>query len=312
MSSLQIYDTVDTAIVNTLRKNPQGLRYNALHAKSGEEFGQRIWIKTYNDHLKGLVKAGVIERIEETRFKVTYKLKIPETSQAKMYLSRVRKEIRVLKETLPFLLKLIIDFEKVSAISKKGSLSNDSAKLEKFSDAYIEALIAWVLTQLIDISAEMIEFPLLKAMQFYYQNPAWSRFVIDETAEIFRDISFNLVEAIGEFSQKSVLVTKILEKAASRHKWIKRSRKISRTRAKGIIKKQIEEIGSAVKDIIVRILKQHSVVPRWCKDHVEFFMEGRPIEYIEGVPISIFADLLELDGKLATNWLRKELGFKSL
>src|SRR3989337_3019817 len=74
---------VEVAIVRTLRKNPQGLRYNELHRRSGEEYGRisgdqkGINIKTFDKHLKGLVSEHALERIEEKRSRVWYKLAIP-------------------------------------------------------------------------------------------------------------------------------------------------------------------------------------------------------------------------------------------
>jgi hypothetical protein len=67
------FDLFDEAIIRALRKFPKGIRNTKLNQESKVN-GKCINVKTYNKHLLCLVKVGIIERNEESRAKVIYRL----------------------------------------------------------------------------------------------------------------------------------------------------------------------------------------------------------------------------------------------
>lgn len=65
---------IDDAIIQALQRAREPLRYNELHRKANGILGHRIWIKTFNDHLKKLHEKSVVVRKEKNRYCVTYEL----------------------------------------------------------------------------------------------------------------------------------------------------------------------------------------------------------------------------------------------
>ncbi len=63
---------VDYSILKALRDSQEPMRYNRLHREASSIFGSRIWIKTFNDHLKKLNEKGEVIRHENNRYNVTY------------------------------------------------------------------------------------------------------------------------------------------------------------------------------------------------------------------------------------------------
>ena len=75
MSRKSAYNTqVDDAIMKALVRAEEPLRYNELHRRANGIFGQRIWIKTFNDHLKKLCEKSRVIRKEKSRYYVTYEV----------------------------------------------------------------------------------------------------------------------------------------------------------------------------------------------------------------------------------------------
>lgn len=73
MSTNSLYASdVDYAIVKALKDSREPLRYNKLHKEASNVLGRRIWIKTFNDHLKMLGENGEVIRNEKSRYNVTY------------------------------------------------------------------------------------------------------------------------------------------------------------------------------------------------------------------------------------------------
>lgn len=67
------FDPFDLAIIRALRKYPEGIRNIKLN-KESKINGKNLNVKTFNQHLKWLVKSGVVDRNEEGRARVFYKL----------------------------------------------------------------------------------------------------------------------------------------------------------------------------------------------------------------------------------------------
>src|SRR3989337_2550543 len=67
------FDFFDQVIIKALRKYPQGIRNTKLNQESKIN-GKRINVKTFNKHLKRLVNEGVVDRNEEARARVLYRL----------------------------------------------------------------------------------------------------------------------------------------------------------------------------------------------------------------------------------------------
>jgi len=59
-------------IVQALLASREPLRYNELHREASKVFGRRIWIKTFNDHLKRLCEISIVVRKEKNRYHVLY------------------------------------------------------------------------------------------------------------------------------------------------------------------------------------------------------------------------------------------------
>lgn len=75
MSRKSAYNThVDDAIMKALGRAEGPLRYNELHRRANGIFGHRIWIKTFNDHLKKLCEKSMVIRKEKSRYYVTYEV----------------------------------------------------------------------------------------------------------------------------------------------------------------------------------------------------------------------------------------------
>lgn len=75
MSRKSAYNThVDDAIMKALVRAEEPLRYNELHRRANGIFRQRIWIKTFNDHLKKLCEKSMVKRKEKSRYYVTYEV----------------------------------------------------------------------------------------------------------------------------------------------------------------------------------------------------------------------------------------------
>lgn len=96
MSRNSLYRSeIDFAILKALKDSRQPLRYNKLHVEASNVFGSRIWIKTFNDHLKKLCKKSEVIRNEKSRYKVTYE-------PAKKHTDKVHKVIELEKEILDY------------------------------------------------------------------------------------------------------------------------------------------------------------------------------------------------------------------
>ena len=75
MSKIPFYENeVDKAIIKALGLSGKPLRYNELHRRADKNFGRRIYIKTFNDHLRKLYEKAVVIRSEKNRYHVTYEL----------------------------------------------------------------------------------------------------------------------------------------------------------------------------------------------------------------------------------------------
>jgi len=75
LSRKSAYNTqVDDAIMKALGRAEEPLRYNELHRRANRILGHRIWIKTFNDHLKKLCEKSMVIRKEKSRYYVTYEV----------------------------------------------------------------------------------------------------------------------------------------------------------------------------------------------------------------------------------------------
>ena len=87
----------DSAIIKALKGSREPLRYNELHRKASKVLGSRIWIKTFNDHLRKLCKDSEVVRNEKNRYNVTYE-------PAKKYRDEEREYVELEKKILDSLL----------------------------------------------------------------------------------------------------------------------------------------------------------------------------------------------------------------
>jgi DNA-binding HxlR family transcriptional regulator len=177
----------DVAIVRALRKNPQGLRYCDLLKRSGEEYktlhfglrrrkdtenelkdGNGINVKTFDKHLKGLVADGVLERVEEKRTRVFYKLMIPEDSFPKQYIVAAR-------------------YWRIPLLVASAKRTYKNRELSEFE---VEDLIE-------DKTTSLVRDSLVEAIRLYSKNPAWARYLIDESIELTRSMLNEIVMTLG-------------------------------------------------------------------------------------------------------------------
>lgn len=99
MSKNSIYLTeVDYAILKALKDSHGPVRYNKLHKEASNIFGSRIWIKTFNDHLKRLSENGEVIRNEKSRYNVTYE---PARKYTEEERSLIEKEKKLLQYFRP-------------------------------------------------------------------------------------------------------------------------------------------------------------------------------------------------------------------
>ena len=99
MSKKSIYlAEVDYAILKALKDSYEPVRYNKLHKEASNIFGSRIWIKTFNDHLKKLLENGEVIRNEKSRYNVTYE---PARKYTEEERSLIEKEKKLLQHFRP-------------------------------------------------------------------------------------------------------------------------------------------------------------------------------------------------------------------
>jgi len=162
----------DLAIMKALMRNPQGLRYSELHRKSELEYermgnGKGINVRTFDKHLKWLVSEHVLERIEETRYKVYYKPTIP--AKLKVYAEASREHTMSIVKTL----------EKCSA-----------ERSQQFPEPLVEPLMDWI--------GYSVKGALLMGFALWtLQSPVWARYWVDEEMETTRHF-FNKIATIFE------------------------------------------------------------------------------------------------------------------
>jgi hypothetical protein len=151
------------------------MRYNELHRSSGKEDESRIWIKTFDSHLKLLVALKIVEKREESRYKVFYKLAVSGTIPT-----------NELKERRKF--ASIQTERSMNAISEL--YSNQKKMTEKYREKKLERELRVII--------RLMEMNLFDAIWKYAENPAYSDFVIDEGAEYFRKTTREISRIVGE------------------------------------------------------------------------------------------------------------------
>jgi rubrerythrin len=177
----------DLAIIKTLRKNPQGLRYRELLRKSGEEYGRMnrdkgINEKTFDKHLKWLVSERALERIEEKRYRVFYRLMIPEDSFPKKYVEAYRDQVA----------------KNLNKLRELEHLDGFDRSAESIAHASIEPLIDGLVLP--------TKLTLLLAIQANQINPAWARYLVDESMETDRNLFNGIVGAYGKLENSRNLL----------------------------------------------------------------------------------------------------------
>ena len=157
--------------MRTLRKNPQGLRYNELYRRSGEEYGRvsgdqkGINIKTFDKHLKWLVSEQALERIEEKRSRVLYRLAIP--ASLKVYAETSRNY--------------------TEDVVKKLKESRARAAHTQFPESLVGLMMEFI--------GYSVKSALLMGLELSQENPVLGRYWVDEEMETTRYF-FNEVSPI--------------------------------------------------------------------------------------------------------------------
>lgn len=290
-SFLSYGGAVDDAIVKVLRRFTNGLRYNKLHRESGKELGRSIWIKTFNNHLKKLCQDRIIERNEESRFKVIYKLSMP--FGAKEFKSQINELIENFKKEQVNALKIalsaqeaVIEFREMPAIKArevelapssvreavaefkkkkaKGTIDEElvdaTRKAHERSDLIsrqateaLEAATEGLISHIIDSVAEHAKYAMYRALEFQQENPAWAQFAIDEAARMFRDLATNLVSELGAMGS---LMPVVLDRVKRR---LETARAYTRTTPLESVNKtptKISEPISSLDSVIRRLMLQ--------------------------------------------------------
>jgi DNA-binding transcriptional ArsR family regulator len=170
------------------------MRYNELHRNSGKEHGGRIWIKTFDSHLKLLVNLGIVKKHEESRFKVFYKLVVPDDT---IPVEPARKR----HEFLSFIAEKIAE-----------ATSLLYPKQEEHSEKDIEKDLDFLLFSIMYI----MEANLVHAIEMYGRHPAYSTFVIDEMVEFFRKNAREIATVVGQNSETELFFSSILERIMDR------------------------------------------------------------------------------------------------
>lgn len=175
----------DLAIMRALRKNPQGLRYSELLRKSSEEYGRMnrekgINVKTFDKHLKNLVSEGALERIEEKRSRVFYRLMIPEDSFPKRFVEAHRDAVAKLLDNL------------------RDADRDELPKAEA-------ALVLPTMEPMVDALVTSIGLTMLSAIEAYEINATWGRYVVDESMELHRREANATAGMFGKFDSHDLL-----------------------------------------------------------------------------------------------------------
>ena len=111
-------DTYDTAIVNVLRKHPEGIRSTLLN-KEAKIDGKSLNVKTFNLHLKNLVKNGIAEKKAEGQSRVSYKLK-PTKTEVELHKLRSRMR-KMLTEAVA---GLYLNRDKISEVEVEKTIND--------------------------------------------------------------------------------------------------------------------------------------------------------------------------------------------
>lgn len=163
------------------------MRYNKLHKSAGIEDGGRIWIKTFDSHLKLLVGLKMVEKHEESRYKVFYKLAVSGSVPAKALEEREWWHSFQLEHCTENFSKLYSNHEEVSEKDKEKRLERDLRSILR-----------------------IMEMSLIDAIHTYAENPAYSYYMIDEAVALFRNSSRAISSIVGQSNETQAFFSPIL------------------------------------------------------------------------------------------------------
>ena len=191
----------DYAIIKVLKDSREPLRYNELHRKASSVLGNRIWIKTFNDHLKRLCEDGEIIRNEKTRYHVTYE-------PARKYRDEEREEVELEKKFLGLLLRF------ASEAPKK--LEFHAKKLE-FRDCVVKSLV-----KLLAQRRKMVKTILSATLALAEGKEREAQMVLDEYFLDYRIVLNHFMTILSKIDGITQIANEMTEE------WIQEYRKIMR------------------------------------------------------------------------------------
>jgi DNA-binding HxlR family transcriptional regulator len=197
MRKVTDYTTLDMAIVGELRRNEAGLRYNALYEKLRKS--SNVCIKTFNDHLKKLVSKGIVEKKEESKYKVTYKLRISEVDFSKLGIEEEEqdKRNRALSDMVAYGREKIIEYQSTELFTRK------------------EPIDVQEMAQLVNNLRTIFEFAFARAIIIYQKNKNISSYIIDEMTNDLNILAKEIVEYSQINPDKKAICIEYSKKAAN-------------------------------------------------------------------------------------------------
>jgi DNA-binding transcriptional ArsR family regulator len=176
------FDRFDEAIIRALRKHPRGVRNIQLNRESKVN-GEGINVKTFNLHLKRLFNWHIVERNEESRAKVFYKLR-----PTGIELQR--------RKMMAFARKISSDLL-ISLHDRRKEFSEEEA--EKLLD---DILSAWNIMQKILLINAILE----------RQNPVAFSLAINEATDYSREFAVEIGKTIGQSEQERAFFQPLLKR----------------------------------------------------------------------------------------------------
>jgi hypothetical protein len=147
--------------------------------------GKGINVRTFDKHLKWLVSERVLERIEETRYKVYY------------------------RPTIPAKLKVYAEASREHTVSIVNNIEKSSAARPQIPESVVELLMDWI--------GYSVKGALLMGILLWIgDNHVWARYWVDEEMETTRYV-FNKMVAIFEKKENIKNLYQLVDRLD--HKW---------------------------------------------------------------------------------------------
>ena len=209
-------ETVSNAILMVLVRHRKGIRYNDLHRESGREFGKRIWIKTFDKHLKLLVNSGIVERNEETRYKVFYKLRnevyeiIPDLKWLRSFKQQLLDGWRDHRSLTLKLLKTLVHAGYMEKAEFQELDSHET--LSTIPEKELETYLIMMCEDMVKNATMIAEFGFFMTLTASAQTPALAQIKMDEVIETLKTVLSETSAMFANAGEAQVLLSRLFTK----------------------------------------------------------------------------------------------------